>query len=81
LEDVVVQTRSLEVRVKQQYDFKYRIEFIGDGGRVLSRATGRVARYTLQPGVTYVRAKVTDSGGQVAWVQPVFVEKGSTGAR
>jgi hypothetical protein len=82
LEDVVVQPHTLEVRIKQQPpDFKYRTEFIGDGGRVLSLATGLVARYTLQPGVTYVRAKVTDSGGQVAWVQPVFVDKGSTGAR
>jgi len=31
--------------------------------------------YDLVGGEKYVRAKVTDSGGAIAWVQPVFVEE------
>jgi hypothetical protein len=79
LEDVLVQPSSIDIRIKPQRDFKYRTEFIGDGGRVLARASGLQAGYKLQPGVTYVRAKVIDSAGQVAWVQPVFVAHSAPG--
>ena len=73
LDDVVVTPRSIEVRVRQDRDSRYRIEFIGDGGRVLARTDGLSARYDLKDDVTYVRARVTDSAGRRAWVQPVFV--------
>jgi hypothetical protein len=75
LADLIVTPNAIEVRIKQDRDFKYRTEFIGDGGRVLAQSTGLAARYELKPGVTYVRAKVTDSGGRSAWVQPVFVQR------
>lgn len=81
LDDVMVEPVSITVRIKQERDFKYRTEFIGDGGRVLTRVPGLQAVYQLQPGVTYVRAKVVDSAGQVAWVQPVFVVDRAPGAQ
>jgi hypothetical protein len=63
------------VTVKQYRDFKYTIYFIGDGGRVLAQSNGLQARYEPTPGLTYVRAKVVDSGGRAAWTQPVFVRR------
>jgi hypothetical protein len=75
LDDVIVDEKSLELVIRPERDFKYRTEFIGDGGRVLARAVGNRPRYELQPGVSYVRVKVTDSAGQSAWVQPQFVVK------
>jgi hypothetical protein len=75
LDDVIVDATALELVIKQERDFKYRTEFIGDGGRVLARAVGNRPRYELQPGLTYVRAKISDSAGQTAWVQPQFVVK------
>ena len=73
LDDVRVTPKTLEVHIRQHGDFRYRTQFIGDGGRLLHETGANPAVYRLDPGRTYVRAKVTDSGGAVAWVQPVFV--------
>lgn len=75
LDDVIVGPRRLEVRIRQRGTFAYRTEFIGRGGRVLSRSTSNPAVYALRGGEGYVRARVTDSGGAIAWVQPVFLER------
>ena len=74
LEDVVVEPKALEVRVKTRGSFRYTTQFIGEGGRVLEIVHGPVARFQLTRFQPYVRARVQDSGGAVAWVQPVFVE-------
>ena len=73
LADVVTEERRLEIHIAPRGDFRYITTFIGSGGRVLSVSTDNPAVYTLQGGERYVRAKVTDSRGDAAWVQPVFV--------
>jgi hypothetical protein len=79
LEDVVIQPNYVEVRIRQKGDFRYTTEFIGDGGEVLLRTGGNPAVFSLgvAPSAhrsrSYVRARVVDSGGAVAWVQPVFL--------
>ena len=75
LDAITVTPNAMEVRVKQFKDFKYRVEFIGDGGRILAQVDGVTARYELKDGVTYVRARVVDSGGRRAWTQPAFVTR------
>ena len=80
LDDVVVSPMELVVRIHQAGDFKYRTTFIGDGGRTLMKTGENPASLSLsdlppsQP-LTYVRARVTDSRGAVAWVQPIFVKR------
>ena len=76
LEDVVVADTRLEVRIRTRGDFRYTTTFIGAGGRVLAVVHGPVAAFELQAPEAYVRARVVDSGGAVAWVQPVFVVGG-----
>lgn len=51
---------------------RFRVVFIGDGGRVLSTSYDNPARYTFAGSETYVRARVEDSNGLRAWTQPVF---------
>lgn len=75
LEDIKVEPTRLEIHIRQKSDFKYRTEFIGAKGKVLQRSDENPAVYTLKSAEKYVRAKVYDSGGFVAWVQPVFVRK------
>lgn len=75
LEDVRITTQSLEVIVRPESDFRYVIEFIGDGGQVLKRVEDTKDRFDLTQKLIYVRARVMDSGGSVAWVQPVFVQR------
>ena len=47
-------------------------DFIGADGKLLERSFSNNPSYTLRPGELYVRAKVTSSNGEMAWVQPVF---------
>ncbi|MBA2707791.1 MAG: PHP domain-containing protein [Gemmatimonadaceae bacterium] len=73
LDSLNVGTRTMSIHVRRRGDFKYITEFIGHHGTILDRTGGNTATYTLRGGETYVRARVTDSGGAVAWIQPVFV--------
>jgi len=73
LADVVTMENRLEVHIDPRGNFRYTTTFIGSVGRVLGESTGNPAVYTRQGGEGYVRARVTDSRGDVAWVQPVFV--------
>jgi predicted metal-dependent phosphoesterase TrpH len=73
LEDVVVGETRFEIRIRAKGSFKYTTTFIGEGGRVLEIVHGPVAEFRLAGPEPFVRAVVQDSGGYVAWVQPVFV--------
>ena len=80
LDDVVVTPDELAVHIHQVGDFKYLTAFIGDGGRLLMETGENPATFSLAgsaapDSLSYVRAKITDSGGAVAWVQPVFVRR------
>jgi hypothetical protein len=50
----------------------YRTEFIGTGGKVLKFDDSLNPSYEFTGKELYVRARVTNSDGQVAWTQPVF---------
>jgi hypothetical protein len=73
LDSVRVTAQDMMVAAKARGDFKFTTEFIGNGGAVLKKTGENPARYHLSGKETYVRARVTDSGGAVAWLQPVFV--------
>lgn len=53
---------------------KYRIQFIGSGGRVLSEVAAPAATYDIKGGEGYVRARVIESNGKMAWLQPMMVK-------
>lgn len=79
LDDVTPTERSLAVKVHVEGASKYRVQFIGRGGQVLSEVNDPSASYTFKGTEGYVRAKVLESNGRVAWVQPVVV-LGRTGS-
>lgn len=74
LTDVVTTDRAMTVTVKRDAWSKYRIQFIGKGGRILQESLDSPAEYAFRGGEGYVRAKVIESNGRIAWVQPVNVE-------
>jgi hypothetical protein len=74
LADIKLTASSMTIEVRPRTDFKYRIQFIGKGGRVLREAIENTATYTFTGTEGYVRAKVIDSGGRAAWVQPVVIK-------
>jgi hypothetical protein len=73
LDSVVVGAEEMTVSIRKKSDFKFTTDFIGNGGTILKRTGDNPATYRLNGTESYVRARVTDSGGSVAWLQPVFV--------
>ena len=73
LDSISVTPRHLTISIRTRGDFKFTTEFIGKGGVVLRKTGANPAIYRLTGSETYVRGRVTNSGGEMAWVQPVFV--------
>ena len=63
---------EISITVKATNYSKYRIQFIGNGGRVLQETLEPKATYKIKGDEGYVRTKIYESNGRVAWTQPVF---------
>jgi hypothetical protein len=74
LTDYVVTSKSMIVTVKKDAWSKYRIQFFGKDGRILHEALDSPAEYAFKGNEGYVRAKVIESNGRVAWCQPVRIK-------
>jgi hypothetical protein len=74
LEDYTAGIAKLHVKVREKNLAHYTIAFIGNGGKVLQETAGAEATYTIRGNERYVRARVTDSNGKCAWMQPQFVK-------
>ena len=75
LDSISVNDDEMTIAITQKGNFKYTTEFIGRAGEVLKRTGANPATYKLLGGESYVRARIMDSMGYMAWVQPVFVER------
>lgn len=71
LVDYRVDGATISVSVKPKNGARYRTLFIGPNGRVLAESRELESSFTWT-GETYVRAKVIDSNGREAWMQPYF---------
>jgi len=70
-----VEGHRLEIRIRPHQDRRYTTRFIGAGGQLLGISHGTEVAYELTGSESYVRARIDDSRGEIAWVQPVFVEE------
>jgi hypothetical protein len=73
LADYRASEREVVVDVRATAWSKYRIQFIGRDGRVLDEQTSPKATYVIRGGEGYVRARVIESNGGLAWTQPIAV--------
>jgi len=64
---------AMRVAVKVAGTSKYRIQFIGRGGRLLREVAATAATYEFTGDEGYVRTRILESNGAVAWTQPVPV--------
>jgi hypothetical protein len=71
--------RAVALDVKADSWSKYRVRFIGRGGRLLDEQTQLPAKYAIRGDESYVRAHILESNGRQAWTQPVPV--GPTGPK
>ncbi len=70
--DYQVTAATITITIKTEPSSKYRVQFIGKDGHVLSEAIASPAVYTFKGDELYVRAKVIESNGRLAWTQPVW---------
>jgi hypothetical protein len=75
LADYQLTPESMTVKVAPTTFSKYRIQFIGREGRILKDVGAAEATYAFTGAEGYVRAKVIESNGQIAWCQPAIVGK------
>jgi len=75
LADYQVTAQAMTVKVAATTFAKYRIHFIGSGGRLLREVADASAEYSFTGNEGYVRAKVLESNGLVAWCQPALVPR------
>jgi len=75
LSDYTVSEKAMTVTVSPGKTSKYRIQFIGTGGKLLKEAVESPATYEFRGDEGYVRAKVIESNGWVAWCQPAMVSR------
>ena len=71
LQSVNATPSSLTITIKTEAQSKYRVQFIGKQGRVLAESITSPATYTFKGDESYVRAKILESNGKMAWVQPI----------
>ena len=71
LDSIEISAQAITVAVRQERQSKYRIQFIGRQGKVLAESSSSPATYSIRGDEGYVRAKVIESNGKLAWIQPV----------
>ena len=79
LADYAATDSRMTIAVKPTAFSKYRIQFIGRGGRVLRDVADATATYEFRGDEGYVRARVLESNGRMAWGQPKMVRSAPAG--
>jgi hypothetical protein len=75
LENYSTDARSITINIRQEKSSKYTVYFIGRGGRTLRTVINNPAVYKFRGNEGYVRAKIVESNGRLAWTQPVQVKR------
>lgn len=70
LRDLRVTPTEYKLEISPAGDRRYLTEFIGRDGKVLARNTTLRPSYRITGSEGYVRARVSDSSGRMAWTQP-----------
>ena len=71
LNDYVVDLAAKTITVDSQNGNT--ITFIGNNGTVLKTVSGASGSYQVTGSEKYVRAKITNTAGKMAWTQPIYV--------
>jgi hypothetical protein len=71
LRELHISATEYRLEITPAGDRRYLTEFIGQGGQVLARNTTLRPSYRIAGGEGYVRARISDSSGRMAWTQPI----------
>ena len=71
LRDLKIDPVQYALEIAPLGDRRYLTEFIGQDGKVLARSTTLRPTYRITGSEGYVRARISDSSGRMAWTQPL----------
>jgi hypothetical protein len=71
LRDLRITPTEYRLEIAPAGDRRYLTEFIGMNGRILATSTTLRPSYRMVGGEGYVRARISDSSGRMAWTQPI----------
>lgn len=74
IEKYQVDESSLSITIKESGTTKYRTQFIGKNGEIFKEEISNPATYMFAGNEMYIRVKILDSNGRIAWFQPVIVK-------
>jgi hypothetical protein len=80
LSEYQADAQRIAIAVKATPFSKYRIQFLGKAGRLLREVAELKGSYDIRGDEGYVRTRVIESNGRMAWTQPI-VARGRTGER
>ena len=72
--DLKIYPTQIDIVIAEKYHTQHTTDFIGSKGKILYSTKKNPAVYELADESNYVRAKIQDSNGQCAWIQPVFLK-------
>lgn len=75
LSDYRISRRGITISIREEKSSKYTVHFIGRGGRILKTVITNPAVYNYRGNESYVRAKIIESNGKLAWTQPIIIKK------
>jgi uncharacterized protein (TIGR03437 family) len=75
LQDYLVSSTRVTITLPDNPNSSTVVDFIGRNGQLLQRSTTSPATYLFTGHEQYVRAKIYDELGQMAWTQPIFTER------
>lgn len=79
LEDIINTTDQIKIVIKEEETSGYRVQFTGKNGSLLKEVESNPAIYSIRGDEGYIRAKVIEANGKLAWTQPVMI--GSTASK
>jgi hypothetical protein len=77
LEDYRFNSKEIKITLPPSGNFetRYRIQFIVKPGRIVQDFVGTEATYVIRGNEGYVRGRIVDSNGKMAWTQPVMISR------
>jgi len=74
IETIDLSERALSISIRGRGMTKFRTQFIGENGKVFKEDVSNPATYLFKGDEMYIRAKIIDSNGRIAWTQPVMIK-------
>lgn len=74
IKELLLDEETLSIMIAENGMTKFRTQFIGKNGKVFKEDISNPASYRFMGNEMYIRVKIFDSNGRIAWTQPVMIK-------